>query len=137
MKTINGKDPFDYVQNWGRKYHSYKNPHTYFSIIKNVIHAFYLDEFPLDKEELQMEFKFENGDIMNLDYYFYILNIDEENKLLGSNILSQKEFDEFFSNETRKHEIKPNIFEMMKKYKNVAVFDWGGGTLDITYLYLY
>ena len=120
LKSINGENPFEFIQNWGRKYWGTKSPHAHFTFMKGNIHDFYLMFMPYKPEDLEMHYVFENDDIMNLDYYIYSPNFNEMNKLLGSNILNQKEFDEFFLRELKKYskgKTIPNIFEMIKNYK--------------------
>ena len=121
LEKINKQDPFDYIQNWGRKYEGNKSPHAHFTLIKRVIFLFNLNVYPYKPEELKMEFKFE-GDIvpLDLDYYIYFPKPNSPNNLLGANNLSQEEFDEFYENEMKLHKKEyyiPNIFEMIKKYK--------------------
>ena len=120
LVTINGENPFDYIQNWGKNYRDTKSPHALFSLNKRLIYAFYLYTYPYSYDELKMEFNFENNETLKLDYYIYIPNFREMNQLLGSNILSEKEFDEFFEDEIKKNMNNvniPNIFDMIKKYK--------------------
>ena len=120
LVKINGQDPFDYIQNWGKKYRALKNPHAHFTFSKKTINAFYLRAFPYSYDDLKMEFIFDDEEILKLDYYIYIPNFREMNRLLGSNILSEKEFDQFYKNEIKKNINNvdiPNIFEMIKKYK--------------------
>ena len=120
LEKINKKDPFDYIQNWGREYEGTKSPHAHFTLIKRVIHLFNLNVYPYKPEELKMEFKFE-GDIvpLDLDYYIFIPSTNSTDNLLGANDLSE-DFDEFYENEMKQHSQEyfiPNIFDMIKKYK--------------------
>ena len=121
LELINGQDPFEYIQNWGKEYLALKNPHAQFTFNKHIIHTFSITYFPYDAKELSMKFKFKNEEqILELDYYIYLPNFREMNRLLGSNILSEKEFDEFYESERKKHIDNvnmPNIFEMINEYK--------------------
>ena len=121
LELINEKDPFEYIQNWGQEYLPLKSPHAQFTNNKNSIYIFSIVAYPYDAKELSMKFKFKNEEeILELDYYIYLPNFREMNRLLGSNILSEEEFDEFYESERKKHldNVKmPNIFEMINKYK--------------------
>ena len=121
LKSINGQDPFDYIQNWGRKYKGNKSPHAHFTYMKTLVHAFDINLYPYKPEELKMNFTFEGEDEpLKLDYHIYLPNFREMNNLLGANILSETEFDEFYEKEMKKHiqDVNvPNIFDMVKKYK--------------------
>ena len=120
LEKINDKDPFDFIQECGEKYERTKSPHGQFSLVKTLIHDFPLYLNPLNQSELSMEFKFENdNETLNLDYYIYMPNFRAMN-LLGSNQLSQEEFDKFYENEMLKDEdnvIRPNIFDIERRYK--------------------
>ena len=121
LEQINGQDPFDYIQNFGKPYVALRNPHAQFSIVKSIIHSFPLFIIPYNASELKMEFKFEGIDEpLNIDYYIYMPNFRQMNHLLSSNILVKEEFDEFYEKERKKY-VKainmPNIFDMIKKYK--------------------
>ena len=121
LEYINGMNPFEYVQNWDKKYRTLKTPHAQFSYTKRVIHAFALTDYPLNQEELKIKLKFENvEDILDIDYHIQVPNIKSINNLLGTNIFNEEEFDEFYENERKKifeNQPEPNIFDTMKKYK--------------------
>ena len=73
LKKINDKDPFDYIQNWGITYQHLKSPHGHFTLMKTIIHAFYIHLLPYSPEELKMKFKFEDETkTLDLDYYIYM-----------------------------------------------------------------
>ena len=141
LHFIKLQNPFDYIQNWG-KYRLVRSPHGLFTLNKNRIHAFSLSEIPYGPDDLNMEFIFENNETLKLDYYIYIPNFRQMNQLLGSNIFSEKEFDEFYENEIKKNKeniIIPNIFEMIKKYKKKkgitieeenSIIEWDYQTLE-------
>jgi len=123
LKSINEKDPFDYIQEWGRKYRGNKSPHAHFTLMKEIIHAFSIRLYPYTPDELKMKFIFESNEELNLDYYIFIPNIQNMNKLFKSNNFGdsdKNEFDEFFENELKKNSqnvLEPNIFEIIKKFK--------------------
>lgn len=121
LETINGENPFDFIQKWGLKYRGNKSPHAHFTHIKQIIHSFPLNVYPYTPDDLKMSFKFEEDqEIFNLDYFIIIPNVQNMNQLFYSNDLNQKDFDGFFKNEMKRHEkerFETNIFKMMKKYK--------------------
>ena len=91
VETINAQDPFDYIQNWGRIYRGNKSPHAHFTLMKTLIHSFSLYLYPYNPSELNMTFKFEGiEEPLNLDYYIYMPNFREMNKLLGMNFTKKK-----------------------------------------------
>ena len=95
LELINDENPFEYIQKWGRIYQGTKSPHAHFTLMKAIIRTFYLYSYPYKPEELKMQFKFEGeNDTCNLDYYIFLPNFREMNKLLGANILSEEEFDD-------------------------------------------
>ena len=123
LKSINGKDPFDYIQEWGRKYRGNKSPHAHFTLMKTLIHSFSVRLYPYTPDELKMKFVFESNEELNLDYYIFIPNVQNMNKLFKSYTFGdsdKKEFDEFFQKELKKNSqnvIEPNIFEIIEKFK--------------------
>ena len=133
LKSINDEDPFDYIQNWGWKYLGTKNPHGEFSLKKTVIHSFYLMDYPMTPDELNIKYEFESynktrPDYIILDYFIFFPNFQiisklYTNKLFSTNNLlnnyKEDEFNDFFEEEIKKYKnnIKiPNIFEMLEKY---------------------
>ena len=119
LKLINGKDPFEYVQNWGRNFHTMKSPHGHFSYIKTNIHLFYLPEYPFTPEELKVKFEFKSKDdkedFIILDYYVLvpelpILNkMNNNNKYFLSSFNEDNKFLEFFREEMKKYRNNVNI----------------------------
>ena len=131
LKSIDGKDPFEYLQNWGWKYFGVKNPHGEFTMKKDLIHSFYLNDYPYSPDELNIKYEFETNDIDNpdfivLDYYILSPNYQQINKLnsdMSNDLLqafNEEEFDQFFTEEMKRYTNiiqKPDIFEMLKRYK--------------------
>ena len=50
LKYINNENPFDYIQKWGRKYRGNKSPHAHFTLMKTLIHSFYIRLYPYTPE---------------------------------------------------------------------------------------
>ena len=122
LKLINNLDPFDYIQNWGRKYRSVKSPHAHFTLMKTVIHSFYINLYPYKPEELKMIFEFDTEEILDIDYHIIVDSVQNLQILYGSNDFNKEDFDEFCKEEEEK-QIKDNyinnmnLFELMEKYK--------------------
>ena len=128
LKYINNKDPFEYIQEWGRKYRGNKSPHAHFTLMKTLIHTFYIRLYPYTPEELKMTFEFEStndskNDIINLDYYIFIPNVQTIQKLYSNiNInFDQNDFDKYFKSQLEfnyksQNAYEPNIFEVLEKY---------------------
>ena len=87
LKSINGTYPFDFIQNFWR-YQTLKNRHAQFtrnidSIKSSGIHVIPFDHLDL----LNIEYEFENGDIIKIDYVFFATSSFTD--------INQKEFEEF------------------------------------------
>ena len=113
LEKINDLNPFDYIQNWGRIYQGLKSPHGHFTLMKTIIHAFYIRLLPYSPEDLSMKFKFEGvNEELNLDYYIYIPDT--------SQMFLEDDFDDFFETQIALYKNKimePNIFYFLNKYK--------------------
>ena len=87
IKSINGTDPFDFIQNFGRiqRYHS---RHAQFTENLVMVKHFNILDLPYDLSELiDIEYEFENGDIIKQDYQIVTTS--------GFTDINQKEFEEF------------------------------------------
>ena len=113
LEKINDKDPFDYIQEWGRIYQGLKSPHGHFTLMKTIIHAFYIRLLPYSPEELKMKFKFEDETkTLDLDYYIYMPDTAQ--------MFLEDDFENYFESTVKKYQNKimePNIFELIKSYK--------------------
>ena len=88
LKYINRTDPFDFIQNFG-KYQRVKNVHAQFTLNLERVSSSRFDIEPYDIPELyNIEYEFENGDIINNNYLLVTFNSFTD--------LNQKEFEEFF-----------------------------------------
>ena len=131
LKLINGKDPFEYIQNWGRNFFTVKSPHGHFSLVKKIIPAFYFNIFPLKPEELNIKFEFESKDdkedFIILDYCILIPTTQQLKKIYdnSNNDLffnfndDNDDFLNFFQKEIKKYNYNinmPNIFDMFERY---------------------
>ena len=122
LKSINGDDPFDYIQKWGIEYNGYKSPHAHFTYMKTCIYSFPINFFPYKPEELKLILEFEDGNELNIEYHILIDNIQNLQMLYGSNDFNKEDFDEFIKEEEEKQNKdnnlnEMNLFELMKKYK--------------------
>lgn len=69
IKTINEKDPFEYINNFGDNFLSTKNIHGTFSFKLRYHNNVPLSDYPLSLEELQnYQVEFESGESFNTEY---------------------------------------------------------------------
>ena len=123
IKRINKKDPFEYVQTFGR-YPKFKSEHAQFTFnINKFIYNGQFHTYPFIKEDLtNIKIEFNNGITIKFDY-----------KILKPKITSRK-LEEFYKEEMKKHSpddiIKPTIIEIEQKFveKNKKIRN-----LDIKY----
>jgi len=110
IKKINRKDPFDYIQTFGRN-QRLKSDHAQFTFnLNQFTNNGNLHTYPFIKEDLEnIEIEFNNGNKINFDY-----------KILKPKIIS-RQLDEFYKEEMKKYSpndiIKPTIIEIEQKYK--------------------
>ena len=71
--SINGKDPFDYIQNFGKEYFNLKSEHAQFTAVMNYISWLPLYFFPLNESEFNLTIKLSNNE-EKIFPYFYFLN---------------------------------------------------------------
>ena len=77
LKSINGIDPFSYIQNWS-KFRGLKNLHAQFTKRMSEISHFSLYYHPLNYTELSLnEYEFEDDKILRIPYYFEIKEIKD------------------------------------------------------------
>ena len=70
IKSINGYDPFDYINYFGNYFSSTKNEHASFSFRLKFHNDLPLNYYPFKFEEFdQLQIEFESGDIINSKYY--------------------------------------------------------------------
>ena len=80
IKEINGKLPFDFIQDFSTQYSKSKNKHATFTLVIDDFNNFLIHLLPLTKEELtNIEFTFTDNQSMILNYTLYIQPKNEEN----------------------------------------------------------
>ena len=122
VESINGKDPFEFIQNWGRDIRGTKSPHGHFTYAKNSIHGFNLMDFPISLDDFKVELKFEDSDILNLEYNVFLPPSTNMKEFLSRENINHEEFDRFYTEEMKKYkykENKPMILELIKEYKQM------------------
>ncbi len=132
IKSINGKDPFEYINNFGGNFVASKNIHGTFSYKLNFNNWVSLNDYPLSQEELNnLEVIFDDEDETTIKTKFLIqsqfdLNYDESNLRLLSN--NEKLF---FNNknEINKNNLKENIKN--KNLRKLLAINWNYETEDI------
>lgn len=85
VKTINGKDPFEYINNFGGNYASTKNSHGTFTYKMNYNNDICLSDYPLTKEEMgELKVVFENETdsfTINTEYKIHSDEIDIDKEI--------------------------------------------------------
>ena len=71
ISSINGKDPFDFLQNFTTEYMNLKNDHSYFTAITKYISNLPLYIFPLNETELILKIKLSNGEEQTFPYFYF------------------------------------------------------------------
>ena len=112
LKSINNTDPFDYIQNFGQ-IQNLKNRHAQFTENLNKITTSRIDFNPMDLSDLvNINYEYENGDIINMDYFFVAPSNFED--------INQKGFEEFLLSLNKNQSnfrLIPNIFEAKKLFQ--------------------
>ena len=81
IKSINGKDPFDYISEFGNKYINLRSPHANFFLKFHFLPELFLALLPFSLEELtNLTIIYENGISFTTDYLIKSsININENN----------------------------------------------------------
>ncbi|EDR26716.1 hypothetical protein EDI_185940 [Entamoeba dispar SAW760] len=76
VKTINGKDPFNIIREFGKKYLGLKCPHAQFTEARSAISFGSLSDIPLTKEYLNtpITITWENGESVTIKYSIFKLS---------------------------------------------------------------
>ena len=94
LKSINGSDPFDYIQNINIEFDSYYNIHSAFTHYIDIAHNITISSNPLSQEQLSnISFIFDDGTNITLDYYLSYHPDDNDDK----------EFNNFYNQEIQKN----------------------------------
>ena len=89
IASINSKDPFDYIAEFGGNNKAGKNIHATLSNKFNTHNGESLATYPLNEEDLYMEIKFKNGKSVNLKYVILSQN---EIQALNNTLISQIDY---------------------------------------------
>ena len=65
ISSINGEDPFNFIQNFGKEFISLKNDHSHFTASIQIISLFNLYLFPFNESELSLNIELSNGQKQN------------------------------------------------------------------------
>ena len=77
ISSINGKNPFDFLQNFTTEYYNLKNEHSYFTLIIKYISNLPLTFCPLNETELNLTIKLSNGEEETFPYFYFIYENDD------------------------------------------------------------
>ena len=92
IASINGKDPFDYIAEFGGNIKAGKNPHATLSNKFNTHNGESLATYPLNEEDLYVEVNFKNGKKVDFKYVILSQNpIEDLNNTLIAQIEYKKE----------------------------------------------
>ena len=103
INNINGQNPFDFIRNFCKDYHTFKNKNAKFSFTKLLFETYFdLSECPLNLEEFKLNIEYEDGDYINAtmiglladfnetytnnenyEYFMNFLKKEKENKKKG------------------------------------------------------
>ena len=99
--SINDKDPFDYISNFGGNIDSSKNPHGTVSRKFNTHNGQTLLSYPIGEEDLNMIINFKNGKTLNITYAFISNNeIQDFNTTIIKQVEGNVEEKKYNSEET-------------------------------------
>ena len=118
LKSINGTDPFDYIQNILNEFSSFYNKHSTFTYCLRVAHQISIFSNPLLQKQLSnITFVFEDNERITLDYY-----LNNKNVQLNNN----KEFMNFYKKEIAKQSKSleiDSILEIENKYYRIKTIE--------------
>ena len=89
IDSINGKDPFDYIAEFGGNNKAGKNPHATLSNKFNTHNGESLATYPLNEEDLYVQIIFKNGESVN---FKYVILSQNEIQALNNTLISQIEY---------------------------------------------
>ena len=112
LKSINGTDPFDFIQNFG-KHQKIKNRHAQFTENLNAVLSNCIVDIPfVHSDIIDIEYEFENGDIIKMDYHLLTTSSFTD--------VNQKEFEDYYDSLINKQSnmfLIPNILQAKIEYK--------------------
>ena len=110
LKTINGTDVFNFIQNFGTEFANVKGEHGRFSYYLENLHSFQVIMFPFTKNETSnIKFVFNDNQNITLDYH--LLDI-------GQKLQISKEFREFYNKELYEQNNNMADFSLFNIYRN-------------------
>ena len=136
VKSINGKNPFDFISEFGNNCLNFRSPHANFALKSEFIISFYtLTNYPFSYEELsKLNVVYESGDNFTINYLLITgLDLDaveiKRNFLLKDNNIKKESFIDI--NKIPKNiekniiESNKNIININKKLKDFSMYiDW-------------
>ena len=84
IKKINGKSPFEFMQNFGGDFFNLKNKQATYAFKTHQYMTAYAIYFPFDEDEIGFEVEYENGISFHTEYAI-AETVSNENKLYSSN----------------------------------------------------
>ena len=113
LKTINGSNVFDFIQNFGAQFANVKNAHGRFSYFLENIPKFQVTMFPFTKKELSnIIFVFNDNKNITLDYHLLYNDI---------NLQASKQSKELYNKDISEQK---NSNSISNKLKNESKIEW-------------
>lgn len=122
VESINGENPFDFIQNFGGKFFNLKNKHASYSVkFKDYLSSFVM-YYPLMIEDIQnFTVVYSNGDYFETDYAIAeIVNEDIKNDNLYSffdDEENEHNFMIYYNNIINNSNDHKNLYEILSDYK--------------------
>ena len=85
ISLINDKDPFDFIQSFGKEFYDFKNKHAWFTTVLKYSSGFPLYFLPLNETELIIKVTLSNDNEMSIPYFIYINPYSEMSKYNNEN----------------------------------------------------
>lgn len=125
VKSINGKNPFDFISEFGNNYLNCRSPHANFALkSENILSSYTLTNYPFSYEELsKLNVVYESGDNFTINYLL-MTGLDLEalqikrNFLLKKNNIKKESNYHFIDINKIQYNIERNAIESNKKILN-------------------
>ena len=125
VKSINGKNPFDFISEFGNNYLNCRSPHANFAFkSENILSSYTLTNYPFSYEELsKLNVVYESGDNFTINYLLMTgLDLDaveiKRNFLLKKNNIKKESNYHFIDINKIQYNIERNAIESNKNILN-------------------
>ena len=118
IKSINDKEPFEYIRNFCKDYFTFKNINAKFTYTKDRFETYnYLTDCPMNANEFNLKIKYEDEEIIETNFIGIDENLYDDIKENNDNYENYAYFNNFLKNE-KKNKKKGNITnrKLLKNY---------------------